>query len=82
MCRRQRSTPFRLADGPKIFTEFLYSVVDRNPAFRQQRLKGELTHLRKAARLRQREPLFLEQGQCKFLLKLALADMSRREDFI
>jgi len=34
------------AESPKILPELLHPVMDRNPAFRQQRLKGELAHLR------------------------------------
>jgi hypothetical protein len=30
--RRLRSKAFRLAESPNVLTEFLYSVVDRNPA--------------------------------------------------
>ena len=56
--------------------------MDRNPAFRQQRLKGELAHLRQTARLREGQPLLLEQRQREFLLQLRLADMSRREDLV
>ena len=44
---------FRLAQNPKVLAELLYSVMNRNLAFRQQRLKGELAHLRKTAGLRE-----------------------------
>ena len=44
---------FRLAQSPKVLAELLYSVMNRNLAFRQQRLKGELAHLRKTAGFRE-----------------------------
>jgi hypothetical protein len=52
--RRQRSKPFVLAESSKILTEFVYPVMDRNLAFRQEGLKCKLGHFRKVARLRER----------------------------
>src|ERR1019366_1227600 len=56
MYRKQRSKPY-LAEVPKILAELLYSVMDRDLAFRQEGLKRELSHFRQAARLRERKPL-------------------------
>ena len=68
MYRRQRSKPSHLAEGPKILTEFLHSVVNRNLAFRHQGLKPKLAHFRKTTRLRERQPFLLEERQRKLLL--------------
>ena len=68
MCRRQRSKLRRLAESPKILTEFLYTVMDRNLTFCQKCLKSELAHLRETTRLRKRQALLLEQRQRNFLL--------------
>jgi hypothetical protein len=56
--------------------------MDRNLALRQHRLKRELAHFRKTARLRERQAFFLEQRQREFPLNLGLAEVSRSEDFI
>jgi len=50
--------------------------MNRNPALRQQSLKGELANASQTARLRQRQPLLLEQRECKLLLQFGLGDMS------
>jgi hypothetical protein len=81
MYRRQQSKPF-LAEIPKILTEFLYSVMDRDLAFRQEGLKRELSHFRYPARLRERQPLLLEESQCEFLPELGFADVSRGKHFV
>jgi hypothetical protein len=80
--RKQQSTPFRITESPNIFPEFLYSVMDRNLAISQQRLESKLARLRKTTRLRESQPLLLEQRQGKFSFKLGLAHVSRRENFI
>ena len=81
MCRKQRSKPY-LAEVPKILAEFLYSVMERDLAFRQEGLKRELSHFRQAARLRERKPLLREERQREFLLELGFTDVSRGEHFI
>ena len=53
MYRKQRSKPY-LAEVPKILAELLYSVMDRDLAFRQEGLERELGHFRNPARLRER----------------------------
>ena len=73
------SKAFWLAHAPKILAEVLNAVMNRNPALRRQRLKGELADLREAARLREGQPLLLEQRQGKLLLKLRFGDVSRCE---
>lgn len=45
--------PFRAAQSPKVLMEFFYSVMDRNLAFGQECLKGELAQFRKMTRLRE-----------------------------
>ena len=41
-----------------------------------------MAHLRKAARLRERQPFLLEQHEGKLTLQLELADASRREHLV
>src|SRR5438552_15587547 len=71
--RRQQSRPSGLAESPKVLTEFLHSIVDRNSTLRQQGLKRKLAHFRQTARLCESQPFLLEQCQDKLPLQFGLA---------
>ena len=71
-----------MPESTKILTKLCDSVVDRNPAIRQQCLERQMVHFRKTARLRERQPFLLEQGQRELPLQLELADTSRRKHLV
>ncbi|OFW22121.1 MAG: hypothetical protein A3H97_06885 [Acidobacteria bacterium RIFCSPLOWO2_02_FULL_65_29] len=78
----ERSKPSHLTKSAKVGVELFDAVVDRNLACRQQRLERELTESRETARLRESQPLLLEQRYGKFLLQLGLSHVRGREYFV
>jgi hypothetical protein len=65
-CRRQRSTTCKGVNRQQILAEFLDAVMNRNLAVCQNALKRELVHVRKMARLTQRQALLAKERHREF----------------